>query len=41
MEGPLGFALAFDRLANARYFRLRCPSFLLVVVVLLVAQVRD
>ena len=48
VEGLLSFALAFDRLACAKYFRLqrkcfrlRFRSFLLVVVVLLVAQVRD
>ena len=43
-----GFALVFDRLAKSKYirfqrkiFELHFRSFLLVVVVLLVAQVRD
>ena len=43
-----GFALAFDRLAkastfvfNAKIFELHLRGFLLAVVVLLVAQIRD
>ena len=48
MEGLLGLALAFDRLAkantfvfNANMFRLRFKGLLHVVVVLLVDQVCD
>ena len=44
MEGLVGFALAFERLAYANtsvFFRLRFRSFLLVVVVLFVDQVCD
>ena len=40
MEGLLGFALALDRLPNAKYFRLRFRGLLLVVVVLFVDQTR-
>ena len=48
VEGLLGFALAFDRLAkastfvfNANFFRLHLRGFLLVVVVFFVDQVCD